>query len=380
MKTFSQLFESKDFKPHMMYDPKTGKGYKAEKEEDHLRMKKMGYTHDKPSVSEETPLDRKQDRIDRNADLRKARLRHKDEIKKIREELDELAQMRPGSRMVNRKTQSRMKQLQKDLDAMRNSAFGQSADKGDEDYGNEVKNAKRKDLRFRRDKFDGLPKSYSSYKDNRKPVMAAKESVESDNSENLTEDMPPMAEIVMLATAAKVSTDIMIGMLKSAYKTGKGLNALIKLGNDLGVKIGKKITKNFKESVESEESDNSDNLDEDLNMQQRLARSRMFKRHAKRNAIKREKKLRRKATQGDLIKRAEKAAKKVLIKKFTKGADKQDQSTARKIEIEKRIAKMQPRIKAIAKKMLPVVRQREKERFGKVNKTSPDTGAEKRGS
>jgi hypothetical protein len=172
----------------------------------------------------------------------------------------------------------------------------------------------------------------------------------------------------------------MIGMLKSAYQTGKGLNALVKLGNDLGVKIGKKISKKFKESVESEESDNSDNLDEVLNMQQRLARSRMFKRHAKRNARKREKKLRRKATQGDLLKRAEKAAKKVLIKKFTKGADKQDQSTARKIEIEKRIAKMQPRIKAMAKKMLPVVRQREKERFGKVGKTSPDAGAEKRDS
>ena len=41
-----------EFKPHMMYDPKTGKGYKAEKEADHLRMKKMGYTHDKPKMDE----------------------------------------------------------------------------------------------------------------------------------------------------------------------------------------------------------------------------------------------------------------------------------------------------------------------------------------
>ena len=41
-----------DFKPHMMYDPKTGKGYKAEKPEDHERMKKMGYTHDKPEIKE----------------------------------------------------------------------------------------------------------------------------------------------------------------------------------------------------------------------------------------------------------------------------------------------------------------------------------------
>ena len=36
------------FKPHMMYDPKTGKGYKANVMADHKRMDKMGYVHDKP--------------------------------------------------------------------------------------------------------------------------------------------------------------------------------------------------------------------------------------------------------------------------------------------------------------------------------------------
>ena len=46
-KKYNQMY-GEDFEPHMMYDPKTGKGYKADKEEDHLRMKKMGYTHDKP--------------------------------------------------------------------------------------------------------------------------------------------------------------------------------------------------------------------------------------------------------------------------------------------------------------------------------------------
>lgn len=39
--------DKKNFKPHMMYDPKTGKGYKANTFEDHLKMKKMGYTHKK---------------------------------------------------------------------------------------------------------------------------------------------------------------------------------------------------------------------------------------------------------------------------------------------------------------------------------------------
>ena len=42
--------EADDFKPHMMYDPKTGKGYEAKTMEDHLRMKKMGYTHEKPKM------------------------------------------------------------------------------------------------------------------------------------------------------------------------------------------------------------------------------------------------------------------------------------------------------------------------------------------
>ena len=48
--------DEEDFKPHMMYDPKTGKGYKANKYEDHVRMGKMGYTHDKPKMKEEMDM------------------------------------------------------------------------------------------------------------------------------------------------------------------------------------------------------------------------------------------------------------------------------------------------------------------------------------
>jgi hypothetical protein len=43
--------------PHMMYDPKTGKGYEAKTREDHLKMKDMGYTHEKPSAKDEKALD-----------------------------------------------------------------------------------------------------------------------------------------------------------------------------------------------------------------------------------------------------------------------------------------------------------------------------------
>ena len=53
--------EKDDFEPHMMYDPKTGKGYKANKPEDHERMKKMGYTHDKPEEADEDASNDKSD-------------------------------------------------------------------------------------------------------------------------------------------------------------------------------------------------------------------------------------------------------------------------------------------------------------------------------
>ena len=49
--TAKRVAES-DFEPHMMYDPKTGKSEKAEKPEDHERLKKKGYTHEKPEVKE----------------------------------------------------------------------------------------------------------------------------------------------------------------------------------------------------------------------------------------------------------------------------------------------------------------------------------------
>ena len=48
----NECADEKDFKPHMMYDPKTGKGYKANTYADHVKMDKMGYTHEKPEVNE----------------------------------------------------------------------------------------------------------------------------------------------------------------------------------------------------------------------------------------------------------------------------------------------------------------------------------------
>ena len=54
-----EFVEDKTFEPHMMYDPKTGEGKKAEVEADHLKMKKMGWSHEKPKTDsvEESKLD-----------------------------------------------------------------------------------------------------------------------------------------------------------------------------------------------------------------------------------------------------------------------------------------------------------------------------------
>jgi len=46
--------EEKPFKRHKMYDPKTGAAHDANTVDDHLRMKKMGYTHTPPKKEQKT--------------------------------------------------------------------------------------------------------------------------------------------------------------------------------------------------------------------------------------------------------------------------------------------------------------------------------------
>ena len=47
-----KLAESDEFKPHKMYDPKTGKEYDAKTQTDHEKYAKLGYTHDKSEIQE----------------------------------------------------------------------------------------------------------------------------------------------------------------------------------------------------------------------------------------------------------------------------------------------------------------------------------------
>ena len=78
----TQVEEKDDFRPHMMYDPKTGKGYKVNTMDDHLRMTKMGYTHDAPK-KEEADLDEASARGDAKRSMSRDRdLGRKDDLDK----------------------------------------------------------------------------------------------------------------------------------------------------------------------------------------------------------------------------------------------------------------------------------------------------------
>ena len=76
----------------------------------------------------------------------------------------------------------------------------------------------------------------------------------------------------------------------------------------------------------------------------------------------RKKAARKFADMDKLKKRAQKQARNMIFKKLVKNADKGDMSFARRQEIEKRLDKMKPKIDKLAKKLLPKVRQMEKER------------------
>ena len=78
-----------DFKPHMMYDPKTGKGYMANKYEDHVRMDKMGYVHEKPENVNEGPSTEEK-RIAMLAVRKQAKYRNVDMASAIQDQINAL--------------------------------------------------------------------------------------------------------------------------------------------------------------------------------------------------------------------------------------------------------------------------------------------------
>jgi len=99
--------------------------------------------------------------------------------------------------------------------------------------------------------------------------------------------------------------------------------------------------------------------DEALGMAQRRARARQMKKYATRLKMGRKRAAAKMADAPRLKRRAQKAARNALAKKLTKGISKSELTPARKMEIEKRLDKMKPRVARLAKKMLPTIRKKE---------------------
>ena len=101
---------------------------------------------------------------------------------------------------------------------------------------------------------------------------------------------------------------------------------------------------------------------EALSHSQRIKMGQRMKRMSKRIAIARKRALRRTPTSDVVKKRSMKSARKMLLKKMTKGMDKGELSFARRADLEKRLDRMGPRIQRIAKKLAPEIRKRDRDR------------------
>ena len=119
----------------------------------------------------------------------------------------------------------------------------------------------------------------------------------------------------------------------------------------------------------------AEELGEALTRQQRMQRSRMFRRIKHKIKKGREKAAKRRATLDTLKKRAVKGARNLLKKKLTKGMDYKSMSYGQRQAVDKRLAKISPsRIKAISKRLIPTIKKREQDRIKNKNSRPADQG------
>lgn len=120
----------------------------------------------------------------------------------------------------------------------------------------------------------------------------------------------------------------------------------------------------FKESIKLIEAteEEFDTLTEALTMSQRLAAGRAFKRIKAKVKLGRDRAKNKTASAETIQKRAQKAARKAMFKKLAKDVDKGQMSFAQRQTIEKRLDKLQGKIKMMAKRMVPSIRKLERER------------------
>ena len=103
-----------------------------------------------------------------------------------------------------------------------------------------------------------------------------------------------------------------------------------------------------------------------LSIAARKKMSRIMKMKSAAIARKREISMKRKASPVKIKKRAEKKAISIVVKKILRGRDRSELGQSGKEALEKKLKTKKALIKKIAKKMLPFVKQAEKERMAKL--------------
>lgn len=113
-------------------------------------------------------------------------------------------------------------------------------------------------------------------------------------------------------------------------------------------------------------------IGEALTFAQRRNRSRIAKRIKTKLAMGRKRAAKRTADPKRLMKRARKLAINIMYKKLSKGVPREDLPLARRQEIETRLEKMKGRIDKLARRLLPRVRQLERERRQSTSSTEKE--------
>jgi hypothetical protein len=121
------------------------------------------------------------------------------------------------------------------------------------------------------------------------------------------------------------------------------------------------ILKLLHESTKLSEDTNM-SMDEALTLTQRMRRRALMRRLKSKIAVGRRRAMRRKATVAVIQRRAYRAARAILAKKLLK-KNKADASYGEKVRVEKILKKRKAAIMRLARKLIPVIRKKEKERF-----------------
>ena len=137
-----------------------------------------------------------------------------------------------------------------------------------------------------------------------------------------------------------------------------------KLSRDTRVEIDKILTANNLLKGGNITVESTD-MQEALNVQQRMKLKQSMRRNKAKIAMGRKRAARKLASPEKLQKRAEKAARTVMVKKILKDKDKSDLSYAARKGIEDRLAKKKGQIKTMAKKLLKTVRLKDRAKLQK---------------